>query len=131
LVAEISEARTTFVATNVLTTYKVSLSEERPPVLAFWPGLPSEAVREEDARNLAANTLGEDIGFKSLVYYTSATALLCFTNRVGGSIYIDPFRVLEVPMSEIQSPQASTAKADGDDARDSGIAAQWTDFLQP
>jgi hypothetical protein len=131
LVAEISDARTTFVQTNELTTYKVSLSEERPPILAFWPGLPSEAVREEAARNLAATTLGEDIEFQSLVYYTSTTALLCFTNRAGGSIYIDPFRVLEVPMSDIQSPRASTDKPDDDDVSDSDTAAQWRDFLQP
>jgi hypothetical protein len=131
LVAEIREAHTTFVETNELTTYKVSLSEDRPPILAFWPGLPSEAVREEAARNLAASKLGEDIGFQSLVHHTSATALLCFTNRAGESIYIDSFRVLEVPMSDIQSPRASTTKAKNDDGSDSHIAAQWTDFLQP
>lgn len=131
LVAEIRKVRTTFVETNELATYRVSLSEERPPVLAFWPGLLSEAVREEAARNLAATKLGEDIGFQSLVYYTSATTLLCFTNRAGGSIYIDPFRVLEVPMSEIQSPHPNPDKPDDADVSFSDIAAQWTDFLQP
>ncbi|MEI7941243.1 MAG: hypothetical protein WCK27_31595 [Verrucomicrobiota bacterium] len=131
LVAEIRDARTTFEQTNELATYKVSLSKERPPVLAFWPGLPSEAVREEAARNLAANTLGEDIGIQSLVYYTGATTLLCFTNRAGGSIYIDPFRVLEVPMSEIQSPRPSTGKPDDDHVSVSDVAALWTGFLQP
>jgi hypothetical protein len=131
LVAEISEARTTFVQTNELTTYKVSLSEDRPPILAVWSGLPSEAVREEAARNLAATKLGEDIGIQSLVYYTGATTLLHFTNGAGESVYIDPFRVLEVPMSEIQSPRPSTGKPDDDHVSGSDIAAQWSDFLQP
>lgn len=130
LVAELADARAAFVATNEITSYKVSLSKERPPVLAFWPGLPFETVREDAARNLAATRLGNSIGLQGLVHYTSATALLCFTNSAGTPIYIDPFRIAEVQYSTLQAPRGRTARAD-DGGRESRVATQWEDFLQP
>ena len=129
LVAVMSEMRTTFIATNVVSSYKVSLSKDRPPVLAFWPGLPFETVREGAAWNLAGGKLGADIGLQGLVHYSSATALLCFTNSSGGRVYVDPFRMEEVPLSALQSPRPRSARPD-DDGREARIAGQWTDFLQ-
>lgn len=130
LVEEFTESRTAFVTTNEITFYKISLSKERPPVLAFWPGLPFETVREEAARSLAATKLGGDIGLQGLVHYTSAAALLCFTNKVGSSIYIDPFRVAEISRNFLQSPRVRAARAD-DNGRNERIASQWTEFLHP
>lgn len=129
LAAEFSEGRTTFITTNEVSSYKISLSKERPPVLSFWPGLPFETVREEEARSLAAIELGNTVGLQGFVHYTSATALLCFTNDIGSRVYIDPFLVAEVPLKVLQSPHGRTAR--GDAGRESRIAAQWADFLQP
>ena len=129
LVAVMSEMRSTFVATNAVITYKVSLSTERPPVLAFWPGLPFETVREGAAWNLAAAKLGGDIGLQGLIHYSSATALLCFTNTSGGRVFVDPFRLEQVPLSVLESPRARKGRPD-DDGREARISAQWSDFLQ-
>jgi hypothetical protein len=130
LVAELTQSRTAFVTSNEVTSYKVSLSRERPPVLAFWPGLPFETVREEAARSLAASRLSGDIGLEGLLHYTSATALLRFTNGAGERVYIDPFRVTEVSLTTLQSLNAS-ADPRPDAARRSRIESQWAEFLNP
>lgn len=130
LVASLSEARTSFVASNEVTTYKISLSTNNPPILSFWPGLPFETVREEECRILAARELGVDVGLQGLIHYTSATSLLCFTNNSGGSFYVDPFRLAAVPASALMSTHARTPRAD-DDGRNSRIAQQWVEFLRP
>ena len=131
LVAEMTESRTAFITTNNVISYKVSLTKEHPPVLAFWPGLPFETVREEAARILATTKLGDAIGLQGLVHYTSATALLCFTNTAGSSVYIDPFRVVEIKLKDLQAPRPERSARLNDDGKASRIAAQWTDFLNP
>jgi len=131
LVAELTEARTAFVTDKQISTYKVSLSTERPPVLAFWPGLPFETVREEAARSLAASRLGNDIDLQGLIYYTSATALLVFADKSGTKSYIDPFQLVEIPIKNLQQPRTKRAARADDQDRNERIASQWADFLQP
>lgn len=130
LAGELADSRTAFVTSNGVTSYKVSLLRELPPVLAFWPGLPFETVREESARNLAAAQIGEGLGLEGLVHYTSATALLSFTNGTGARMYIDPFRVQEVSLAALQSLRTSKPRR-ADDGREERIRAQWDDFLGP
>jgi len=131
LVAELTEARTAFVTTNEVTSYKVSLSKEQPPVLAFWPGLPFEMVREAAAQTLATTKLGGDASFQGFVHFTSASALLSFTNKTGSTVYVDPFRITEVPLRDLPLPRAKRAPRADDEGRNDRIAAQWSDFLQP
>lgn len=130
LVAELVQSRTAFVASNGVSSYKLSLLKELPPVLAFWPGLPFETVREGSARSLAQAKLGAQIGLHRLVYFTSATALLQFTNRAGASVYIDPFRMTEVSLNMLRTLSQGRRLRD-DKGRESRIATQWTDYLQP
>jgi len=130
LVGELTESRTAFVKTNEVTSYKLSLSKELPPVLAFWPGLPFETVREESARSLAATKLGDETGLQRLVHYTSASALLCFTNTIGNKVYIDPFRITEIRAQTLQTSRRQTAKSN-DDGRETRLAMQWAEFLSP
>ena len=130
LVAELIESRTAFVTNNGVSSYKLNLRKELPPVLAFWPGLPFETVREASARNLAATRLGGGVGLQGLVHFTSATALLRFTNSAGGSVYVDPFRMTEVSQNTLQTLSQGARQRD-DAERDSRIAAQWADYLQP
>lgn len=130
LAGELTEKRTAFVATNGVVSYKLSVTKELPPVLAFWPGLPFETVREESARALAATKLDGDVGLEGLVHYTSVTALLCFTNNTGTKVYIDPFRVQGVSLSALQSVGTSRPRR-ADDGRDARITQQWDDYLDP
>lgn len=130
LVGELVESRTAFVTNNGVYSYKLSLLTELPPVLAFWPGLPFETVREQSARSLAETKLGAEIGLHGLVHFTSATALLQFTNRAGASIYIDPFQMTEVSINALQSLRQSRTQRDAK-GRESRITSQWTDYLKP
>ena len=130
LAATFQETRTAFVNSNEITTYKISLSTNNPPVLSFWPGLPFETVREEECRILASKELDGDAMLQGLIHYTSATSLLCFTNNLGRSVYVDPYRVKEVPASALLSTHGKTPRAD-DAGRDARIAQQWSEFLQP
>ena len=74
--------------------------------------------------------LSGDIGLEGLLHYTSATALLRFTNGAGERVYIDPFRVTEVSLTTLQSLNAS-ADPRPDAARRSRIESQWAEFLNP
>ena len=130
LVAELVESRTAFVTNNGVSSFKLSLLKDLPPVLAFWPGLPFETVREASARNLAATKLGGGVGLQGLVHFTSATALIQFTNNAGASVYIDPFRMTEVSLNTLQILRQGSHRRD-DAGRDSRIAEQWADYLQP
>jgi hypothetical protein len=129
LVAELVESRTAFVTNNGVSSYKLSLLKDLPPVLAFWPGMPFETVREGPARALAETTLGPEIGLRGLVHFSSATALLQFTNRAGASAFVDPFRMTEIPASVIQkaNPGARPRDPEGREAR---IASQWAEYMQ-
>lgn len=128
LVAELVESRTAFVTNNGVSSYKLSLVKDLPPVLAFWPGMPFETVREGSARALAETKLGPEIGLHGLVHFTSATALLQFTNRAGASVYIDPFRMTEISLATLQALSQGRIQRD-DEGRDSRIATQWADYL--
>ena len=128
LVADLTKSRSEFVATNGISSYKVSLSKERPPVLSYWPGLPFETAREGAAHDLAVATFGAEASLKELVYYTSQTSLLCFTNGVGQPIYIEPINVTQV---ELKNLRTANRQRPDDSGRDGRIASQWQDFLKP
>lgn len=130
LVAELVESRTAFVTNNGVSSYKLSLLKELPPVLAFWPGLPFETVREASAQNLAETKLDGGVVLHGLVHFTSATALMRFDNSAGETVYIDPFRMTEVSQNMLNLLSQGAMQRD-DAGRDSRIAAQWTDYLQP
>ena len=129
LVAEFSQARTAFVASNEVAAYKVSLIKDRPPVLSYWEGLSFETVREDEARRLAATKLGADPGLQGYLHYTSVTSLLCFTNGTGSRVFIDPYRMAEVPLAVLQLPHNGAQTVDTE--KEARIAAQWENFLTP
>lgn len=128
LVAEFTQNRSQLLATNQVTSFKIALTKERPPVLSFWDGLPFEMVREDAARELAAGRLGPDVSFKECVYYSSEASLLCFTNRSGESVLIDPVNVAEIPRQNLNNRRGPRPS---DPERDQRIADQWRDFLTP
>ncbi len=131
LAGELTAARTAFVEDSGVVSYKLSLSRQQPPVLAFWPGLPFETVREESARDLAAERLGTEAELQGLVHYTSATALMRFAGTDGQTVYVDPFNMAVVPPEALQQREAARPARPDDDGRAERIAEQWAEFLQP
>lgn len=129
LVAELVESRTAFVTNNGVSSYKLSLLKDLPPVLAFWPGMPFETVREGSARALAETKLGPEVGLHGLVHFTSAAAVLQFTNRAGASVFVDPFRMTEIPADVIQNAR-SGARLRDPEGREARISSQWAEYLQ-
>ncbi len=128
LVAELVDSRTQFVSNNEVSSYKLSLIKDLPPVLAYWPGMPFETVREAAARALAESKLGPASGLQSLVHFTSATALLQFTNSVGKSVYVDPYRMIEIPADLIKNAHLR-ARSHDPEGREARIASQWIEYL--
>jgi len=101
LVAEIADRRQRLIEDNGVISYKLSLSTKSPPILAFWPGLPFEMVRHNAAKALAEQELGKPAVSHELVSYMSTTSLICFSAADGQKVYVDPFRVAEVPVSTL------------------------------
>ncbi len=131
LAAEFTEARSAFMTTNQVSSYRVSLSKEDPPILAFWEGLTFEAVREPEARAVAQRTLGDTATLHQLVAYTSVAALLCFTNQAGEAVYVDPVRLARVS-TEVVVDRGSARRPTPEDAgREVRIANQWREMLEP
>lgn len=128
LAAEFSAARSEFIATNQVSSYKLSLTRDEPPVLAFWPGLNFETVREDEARRLAARKLGETAGLHQLVAYTSIASLLCFTNQAGDAVHVDPVLMAEVAVPPSR-PGVEPEVSIEDPEREARIARQWLEML--
>jgi hypothetical protein len=128
--AEIAENRTQFVTDSGVISYRVSVSTEQPPVLAYWHGLPFEMVREEAVQSLAEVKLGTKAQFANLVQYTSQAALLHFSNDAGTDVYIDPVNMREFPPEKLQTA-ASSKPQRADPGRQERVRVQWADFLNP
>jgi len=129
LVGQLVQEKSQWVTDQAIVTYKLALARSQPPVTAFWPGLPHEWAKREEAGVLAARVLGPGAAFQQLRRYNDVTAILEFANAAGERAFIDPVRMTEVKLASGQPP--APAHKQRDSGRDARIAAQWDDFLQP
>ncbi len=127
--AEFAAARADFLKTNQVSTYKVSLSRQQPPVLAYWEGITYECAREVEARDLAARSLGDTAKLQGLVAYTSVASLLCFTNQTGSRVYVDPVNLTAVSSDLVARIRPVPRSADKGNGRESRIADQWSEVI--
>lgn len=110
-----------------LTCFRVSRSKERPPVLAYWEGLPFEIGRRKEAELSAAKVLNQqNISFIGLLDYTVQSSLLEFKAVDGQVVFIDPVTLKSIAFSPDLLVN-SIRKPDKD--QDARIAKQWEEFL--
>jgi len=128
-VAGIIERRSKLVEEQGVISYKLSMNSSDPPILAFWPGLPFEVVRQEVAKELAEKTLQQPVSLTGLTRFTVTTSLLCFASADGQRVYVDPFRLTTVS-GEALAQVGKHRKESSDAARAQRIADQWTQFLK-
>ncbi len=129
LMGEIVGLRTDFIEKNEVVSYKLSLSKNEPPVLAFWPGLPFEAVRKPNARKIAETQLGQDISLIDYVQYSPVCSLIRFENESGDSVYVDPYNLVEIPEHVVRVAEEKRSNRRNDNERDERIATQWGEFI--
>lgn len=125
---ELTKNKEDFMKGLEVETYKLSLSKDNPPVVAFWGGLPVEVLNEGIALTKAFSILGEGTQLTGLIAYTPMSSLLWFKNADGNAAYVDPINIILVAEERLKSERPKFSRQD--DGRNDRVAKQWQTFFQ-